>query len=177
MSLYRIATTAAIAASRGFDPISLCYYFHRGNSNQRRMMAGHCARWSDLDSVITLCEGCAMAQRDSDKNDDIKEVLINAVEVELALLKAGVSFWSLWVEHTSKFVKSASSSLSTIRSGKKNANQILLELVDSSREAARTMTELPRSAAEGFLRELDAVASKNSKSPRRAAQRRARAKP
>ena len=118
-----------------------------------------------------------MAQRDSDKTDDIREVLINAVEVELAMLKAGVSFWSQWVEQTSRFVKSASRSLSTIRAGKKDANQVLLELVDSSREAARTVTELPRNAAEAFLRELDVFESKKSRSARPTAKRRARAKP
>lgn len=118
-----------------------------------------------------------MAQRNSDNTGDIKEVLINAVEVELAMLKAGVSFWSQWVEQTSKFVKSASRSLSTIRSGKKDANQLLLELVDSSREAARNVTELPRSAAEGFLRELDVLEREKSKPARPAAKRRARAKP
>jgi hypothetical protein len=118
-----------------------------------------------------------MAQRRSDKTDDIREVLINAVEVELAMLKAGISFWSQWVEQTSRFVKSSSKSLSTIRSGKKDANQVLLELVDSSRETMRTVTELPRSAAEGFLRELDVFEREKSRPARPAAKRRARAKP
>jgi len=118
-----------------------------------------------------------MAQSKSNKSEDVREVLINAIEVELAVLKAAVSFWRQWIEHTSKYVKTAGMNLSSIRSSNKDINQVLLEAVDSSRETARLMTELPKKAAEDFLRQLDAIERQKAKSERPAAKRRARAKP
>jgi len=138
-----------------------------------------------------------MAQSNAKQYDEIREVLINAVEVELAAARAAVSFMREWAEQTSQYVKTASKSLSTIRSENKDASQVLLEVVDASRETLRTMTELPRKAAERFVRELDAVeqkrpapvkrrapkeavetpVSKEKPAAARAAKRRARAKP
>ena len=74
-----------------------------------------------------------MAQPEPDRQAEIREVLINAVEVQLAALKAAVSFWGEWMERTSAFVKTASKSLSTIRSADKDAGQVLLEVVDAGR--------------------------------------------
>jgi len=98
-----------------------------------------------------------MAQPEPDRQAEIREVLINAVEVQLAALKAAVSFWGEWMERTSAFVKTASKSLSTVRSADKDAGQVLLEVVDAGRESMRTMTELPKKAAERFIDELDKI--------------------
>jgi hypothetical protein len=119
-----------------------------------------------------------MAQTESSRIDDVREVLINAVEVELAALNAAVSFWRQWVNHTSDYVTATTRSLGSIRSADKDVNQVLLEMVDASRQTARTMTELPRKAAEDFLRELEAVQRTTAPSGTRpAAKRRARTKP
>jgi len=118
-----------------------------------------------------------MAQSVSSRTDDVREVLINAVEVELAALKAAVSFWKQWIEHTSKYVKTTSKTLSTIRTTNKDIKEVLLEVVDAGRETMRLMTELPRKSAEGFLRELDAFDQKRAAPARPRAKRRARAKP
>ena len=96
-----------------------------------------------------------MAQPEPNRQAEIREVLINAVEVQLAALKAAVGFWGEWMERTSAFVKTASKSLSTIRSADKDAGQVLLEVVDAGRESMRTMTDLPKKAAERFIDELD----------------------
>jgi hypothetical protein len=117
-----------------------------------------------------------MAKPETSKSEDVREVLIGAIEVELAVLKAAVSFWQLWIQHTSNYVKTAGMNLSSIRSSNKNIKEVLLETVDASRETARLMTELPKKAAEDFLAELAAIERK--KAPERApAKRRARAKP
>jgi hypothetical protein len=117
-----------------------------------------------------------MAKTESSKSEDVREILINAIEVELAVLKAAVSFWRLWIEHTSNYVKTTGMNLSSIRSSDKNIKQVLLEAVDASRETARLMTELPKKAAEDFLTELAAI--ERQRAPGRPpAKRRARAKP
>jgi len=128
-----------------------------------------------------------MADPEPDRQQEIQEVLVNALEVQLAALKAGVGFWREWVERTSAFVKTATQTLGAIRSQDKNAEQVLLEMVDHSRESMRAMAELPRNAAARFIRELDEMENKRrsagrgkargaaAKSPR--PKRRVRAKP
>jgi hypothetical protein len=130
-----------------------------------------------------------------DRENDVRTVLIEAVEVQLAALKAAMTFWGEWIERTSVFVKTATRDLDAARSTKKT-DQVLLELVDAGREGMRTLTELPRHAAEQFVRDLDEIATKGrarsapasrprgaspSRAPsparaRRAAKRRVRAK-
>jgi hypothetical protein len=109
--------------------------------------------------------------------EDARDVLINAIEVELAVMNAAVSFWRQWIEHTSNYVKIAGMNLSSMRSNGKDANQVLMEVVDASRETARLMTELPKKAADTFLSELDAIERRRGASTKPSAKRRARAKP
>jgi hypothetical protein len=94
-----------------------------------------------------------------DRENDVRTVLIEAVEVQLAALKAAMTFWGEWIERTSAFVKTATRDLDAARSAKKT-DQVLLELVDAGREGMRTLTELPRHAAEQFVRDLDEIAAK-----------------
>jgi hypothetical protein len=106
-----------------------------------------------------------MADPVPNREEQIREVLINAVEVQLAALKAGASFWKEWMERTSAFVKTATKTLSAIRSQDKDAGQLLLEVVDQGRESMRTMTELPRNAATRFIEELDELERKRKAGP------------
>jgi hypothetical protein len=99
-------------------------------------------------------------QPESNREVEVREVLIEAVEVQLAALKAAITFWSEWVDRASAFVKTAASGLETARSTEKSGSKVLLELVDAGRESIRTLTELPRNAAAQFVRELDDIASK-----------------
>jgi hypothetical protein len=117
-----------------------------------------------------------MVQKDSRQTDEVREVLINAIEVELVTLKAAVSFWTEWIERTSEYVKTATESLSTIRSADKDAGQVLLEVVDASRESVRAMTELPRNAAVSFIQELDELEQKKKAGAKKAGAKKAGAK-
>jgi hypothetical protein len=111
-----------------------------------------------------------MAETQASREEQIRDVLINAVEVQLAALKAGGSFWREWLEQTSAFVKTATATLGAIRNQEKSANQLLLETVDAGRETMRTMTELPRKAATRFIHELDEIEQKHRPAaPRKAA--------
>jgi hypothetical protein len=101
-----------------------------------------------------------MDRPESDRNAEVREVLIDAVEVQLAAIKAAVSFWAEWAERTSGFVSTAARSLDAIRSSDKDARDVLLEVIDVGRESMRTMTELPRHAATRFIDELEVIAGK-----------------
>ncbi len=98
-----------------------------------------------------------MAETESTREEELRSLLTDAIEVQLAALKAGISFWSEWIEETSGFVQSATDSLSAINSGDQKTEDVLLELLDAGRARARSMTEIPRHTAQRFLEELDAA--------------------
>jgi len=135
---------------------------------------------------------------DTSRETQVREVLIEAVEVQLAALKAAITFWSDWIDRTSGFVKAATSGLERARDAdKNNSGQILLEMVDAGRESIRTLSDLPRHAAAQFVRDLDEIAarrkprghsapqepqataggSRGRRGPKAPAKRRVRAKP
>ena len=48
-----------------------------------------------------------MAESDNKKEEDLSRLLTDAIEVQLAALRAGIGFWSEWIERTTEFVQSA----------------------------------------------------------------------
>ncbi len=96
-----------------------------------------------------------MAESEQSREEDLRRLLTDAIEVQLAALKAGISFWSEWIEHTTAFVQSATKSLTTINTEDQQAKDVLLELLDAGRASIRSMTEIPRHTATKFIEELD----------------------
>jgi hypothetical protein len=109
-----------------------------------------------------------MAEADSSREEDLRRLLTDAIEVQLAALKAGISFWSEWIEQTSAFVQSATKSLSTINTEDQQAKDVLLELVDAGRASVRSMTEIPRHTAIRFIEELDRLEKKKEEAAAKA---------
>jgi hypothetical protein len=103
-----------------------------------------------------------MPEAETGREEELRSLLTDAIEVQLAALKAGISFWSEWIEEASSFVQSATDSLSSINSGSKKTEDALLELLDKGRASARTMTEIPRHTATRFIEELDAAEAKRT---------------
>ena len=99
-----------------------------------------------------------MPETELSREEDLRRLLTDAIEVQLAALKAGISFWSEWIEQTSAFVQSATKTLSTINAEDQPAKDLLLELVDAGRASVRSMTEIPRHTATKFIEELDRLA-------------------
>lgn len=99
-----------------------------------------------------------MADDEISREEDLRRLLTDAIEVQLAALKAGITFWTEWIEQTSEFVQSATKSLSEINSEDKKTRDVLLELVDAGRASVRSMTEIPRNTATKFIEELDRLA-------------------
>jgi hypothetical protein len=98
-----------------------------------------------------------MAENTSSRNDAIQELLVEAVEVQLAAFNASISFWTDWVQEASRFSEQTMQRLNELRSEPAGEGRLLLEISDLTRENLRTMTHLPRRAAENFLRELDGL--------------------
>lgn len=101
-----------------------------------------------------------MTDTNTTREEDLRRLLTDAIEVQLAALKAGISFWSEWIEQTSEFVQSATKALSTINAEDQQAKDVLLELVDAGRASVRSMTEIPRHTATRFIEELDRLEKK-----------------
>ncbi len=104
-----------------------------------------------------------MADNDQAREDDLRQLLTDVIEVQLAALTAAITFWSEWIEQTSAYVQSASKSLSTITAEDQQAKDVLLELVDAGRASVRSMTEIPRHTATRFIEELDRLKEKQAK--------------
>jgi exonuclease V gamma subunit len=95
-----------------------------------------------------------------ERQEDLRRLLKEAIEVQLAALKAGISFWTEWIEQTGEFVNSATTTLASINAEDQQAKDVLLELVDASRASMRSMTEIPRHSALRFIEELDRLREK-----------------
>jgi len=101
-----------------------------------------------------------MAEEEVTREEDLRQLLTDAIEVQIAALKAGISFWSEWIEQTSAFVQSASQTLANISAEDQQAKDVLLELVDAGRASVRSLTEIPRHTATRFIEELDRIEEK-----------------
>lgn len=109
------------------------------------------------------------------REEDLRRLLTDAIEVQLAALKAGIGFWTEWIEQTSEFVNSATKTLAQINAEDQQAKDLLLELVDAGRASLRSMTEIPRHTATRFIEELDKLEAENAaEDTERAARRAAR---
>ena len=118
-----------------------------------------------------------MAETETGREEELRSLLTDAIEVQLAALKAGIGFWTEWIEETSNFVQSATDSLSTINSGDKKTEDAILELLDKGRASARSMTEIPRHSATRFIEELDAAEARRASAKKPAAKKGAAKKP
>ena len=127
-----------------------------------------------------------MADSDKTREDDLRLLLTDAIEVQLAALNAGIKFWTEWIEHTSTFVQSATKTLSSINTDDPKSRDVVLELLDAGRASVRSLIDVPRNTAAHFIEELDKFAaqkvtdegtpsSRPAKSSRKAATRRKRA--
>lgn len=113
-----------------------------------------------------------MTGTEKSREEELRELLTDAIEVQLAALKAGISFWNEWIEHTSKFVQSASTTLTNINTDEE-PKEVLLELVDAGRASVRSMTELPRHTATRFIEALDEFEAKKTEKKRKSAAKKA----
>lgn len=100
-----------------------------------------------------------------EREDDLRRLLTDAIEVQLAALKAGISFWTEWIEQTSDFVQSATKTLTSINSDEQKTKDSILELIDAGRASLRNMTEIPRNTANKFIEELDKLQKETEPTP------------
>lgn len=103
-----------------------------------------------------------MPDTEPTRDEDLRLLLTDAIEVQLAALKAGISFWTEWIEHTTTFVQSATKTLTSINSDDPKSRDVVLELLDAGRASVRSLTDIPRSTAAHFIEELDKFAAQKA---------------
>lgn len=96
-----------------------------------------------------------MADDATTREEDLRQLLTDAIEVQLAALSAGVGFWTDWITQTTEFINSATKTLASINAPDHQSKDTVLELVDAGRATLRAMTEIPRNTATRFIEELD----------------------
>lgn len=96
-----------------------------------------------------------MADDAKTREEDLRQLLTDAIEVQLAALSAGVGFWTDWITQTTEFINSATKTLASINAPEHQTSDSILELVDAGRASLRAMTEIPRNTATRFIEELD----------------------
>ncbi|MHC4196878.1 MAG: hypothetical protein ACYSRP_03065 [Planctomycetota bacterium] len=107
-----------------------------------------------------------MAKSKKSQTSDIREILKDTVEVQLAGLIAGATFWREWANHASKYTEVASKGLANIISNPSKSDQVLSEITDAGQEYMRTMNELPQIAVSKFKEEF-----KNIRQPQKPSRR------
>ena len=110
-----------------------------------------------------------MADDAQTREDDLRQLLTDAVEVQLAALSAGVGFWTDWITQTTDFIQSATKTLASINAADHQTKDSILELVDAGRASLRAMTEIPRNTATRFIEELDKLHAEVAPAPAPAA--------
>lgn len=93
--------------------------------------------------------------RTEDQNTQIRDVMVEAAQIQLASLTATVKFWSSWAEATSKFSQSISQELSQIADRVTVSNDDLVRFADLNREYLRALSELPNTVATQFNADLE----------------------
>ena len=106
-----------------------------------------------------------MATPGSGRDDEIRGLMINALEVQLAAFRAGIRFWEDWIGEASKFVDAATDKLHALEHRRAAPRDTLLEVADAARGSIRSMMELPGASASHFIEELEGITKRGRAAP------------
>jgi hypothetical protein len=107
---------------------------------------------------------------------DIRDLMIDAAEVQLAATKAGIAFWSSWLGEAGRFSQATEACVRSLRANESDA-QAALDLATAGQAYLRAMMGLPEQAARVFSDELASFANRRGATGARSRRRSAKAKP
>lgn len=90
------------------------------------------------------------------KAGEVQDVMIEAAQVQMASVNAGIAFWREWVDTASKFVAETNRRLVRLAE-ERDAESAVLEMTDATRAYVREMGKLPEVAAKAFAKEMEQV--------------------
>lgn len=105
------------------------------------------------------------------QDEQVRDVLVEAAQAQLAAVTAAVKFWSGWAQSAEKYAQAVSDEvarISEVKEGGKQAGDIVGRMADLTREYLRNLTELPNVAVKHFNSELEKVGRPKTKRTRAA---------
>lgn len=102
------------------------------------------------------------------QTEQLREVLVEAAQTQLAAITAAVRFWAGWTQSAEKYAQALSDELARINEEGKQTGDLVGRLSDLTREYLRNLTELPNAAVKHFNSELEKVGRPRSKRSRAA---------
>lgn len=102
----------------------------------------------------------------SKQSEQLREILVEVAQTQLAAVSAAVRFWAGWAEAADKYTRSISEELARVDAEATDTGDLVGRLSDLTREYLRNMTELPRLAANHFDGELEKIGKPKRKRTR-----------
>jgi hypothetical protein len=99
--------------------------------------------------------------------DQLRGVLVEAAQTQLAAVTAAIKFWAGWAESAEKYTRAISDELAKLDDAGEGAD-LVGRLSDLTREYLRNMTQLPSVAVKEFNSQLETIGKPKAKRTRAA---------
>lgn len=110
----------------------------------------------------------AQVPRESSKQaDQLRGVLVEAAQTQLAAVGAVIKFWSGWAESADKYTRAVNAELAKLEQRGETGDTVG-RLSDLTREYLRSMTQLPSLAVKEFNSQLETIGKPKPKRTRAA---------
>jgi hypothetical protein len=107
------------------------------------------------------------AGESSTQADQVRGVLVEAAQTQLAAVTAVIKFWSGWAESADKYTRAVNAELAELEQ-RGEAGDTVGRLTDLTREYLRSMTQLPSLAVKEFNSQLETIGKPKPKRARAA---------
>jgi hypothetical protein len=94
-------------------------------------------------------------KKNDDQNKQVRDVMVEAAQIQLASTTSAVKFWASWAEATGKFTEDVSQELARIADEGTTSDDILVRFADLNRRYLRELSELPQAVASQFSSDLE----------------------
>jgi hypothetical protein len=103
------------------------------------------------------------SKKPDDQNKQVRDVMVEAAQMQLASTTAAVKFWTSWAEATSKFTQNVSQELARIADEGNASDDVVVRLADLNHQYLRELSDLPNAAATQFSRDLAKFKQKSAR--------------
>jgi hypothetical protein len=101
----------------------------------------------------------------ADNSQQIRDLIIESANVQIATVNAGIEFWKAWINSASELSAKLSSEVSNAADASKDTDKIIGSITDHSRTFVREIGSLPTVFSKSFETELAKKSSAREKKP------------
>lgn len=98
-----------------------------------------------------------MATRGWDYRADLRDFLINMVEMEATALRVGVTYWSKWATHVASYTDAMTELLVRMMRDPWESREMIPEAMNAYKKYLRDLAALPGQAVVDFNLELESI--------------------